>query len=162
MIAAGLQHLTLDTGHTRVSFPDEIDPAILARLRPLTVTGEHSLTGIGSAAADGCLIRVTVDGGAALVTVFRVIPDDPPLAPLVSLAVAADEEGAGKVWPLILASAAVPSAVPPQPGAVPWLAVRLEPGLVLYPDDAGWLGDFERCWAWTWLGTRETDEEQQP
>jgi hypothetical protein len=30
--------------------------------------------------------------------------------------------------------------------------------LGLYLDDADWLGDFERCWAWAWLGqlTEET------
>ncbi len=82
---------------------------------------------------------MTVDGTAALVTVYR---ED---APLVTFGVAADQAGAAALWPLLGQSEA------PEPSAVPWLAVRLQPGLALYPGDADWLRDFERCWAWAWL-----------
>lgn len=80
----GMQYLTLDTGHTRVSFRDEIDPGVLARLRPLTVPGEHQLPN-----PPGGAVKVTVDGTAALVTVFRTA------APLVTFGVAADEARRG-------------------------------------------------------------------
>jgi hypothetical protein len=55
----GMQHLTLDTGHTRASFRDELEPAVLERLRPMTVTGTHRMP-------LGCSAKVTVDGPAAL------------------------------------------------------------------------------------------------
>ena len=132
----GMQHLTVDTGHTRVSFRDEIAPDVLARLRPMMVTGSHSIPGFPGYAA-----RVTIDGPAALVTVFR------GEAPLVTFGVAADAAGAADLWPLI-SRAWEPMAAP---SATPWLAVRLEPGLLLHGGDADWLGDFERCWAWCWL-----------
>ena len=35
------------------------------------------------------------------------------------------------------------------PGAVPWCGVVAHPGLLLAPDAALWLADFERCVAWT-------------
>lgn len=130
----GMQHLTLDTGHTRVSFRDEIRPDVLGMLAPMTRTGTHDLPHPFA----GCEIKVTVDGTAAMVTVFR---DD---APLVTFGVAADQDGADALWPVLGADVAEPSAVP-------WLAARLEPGLALHPDDGHWLGDFERCWAWAWL-----------
>lgn len=138
----GMQHLTLDTGHTRVSFPDEIQPTVLAKLQPMTATGEHSL----DAWIPGCSVKVTVDGPAALVTVMR------GGAPLATFGVAADEAGADEVWPLLHDRLADPA----RPSATPWLAVRLEAGAAVYPGDLGWLGDFERCWAWAWLGTIET------
>lgn len=129
-----MQHLTLDTGHTRVSFRDEIAPGVLQLLKPLTVTGLHKMPD-----PPGGTLQVTVDGTAALATVMR---GD---APLATLAVAADEAGAAKLWKLAGREDVA------QPSAVPWLAVRLEAGMLLHPDDAEWLGDFERCWAWAWL-----------
>lgn len=136
MTRTGMQHLTLDTGHTRVSFRDEIDPGVLARLRQLTVPGEHQLP-----SPPGGTIKVTVDGTAALVTVFR------GTAPLVTFGVAADEAGAADLWPLI----ARPGIR--QPSAAPWLAAGLEMGAAAHQDDLRWLGDFERCWAWCWLSS---------
>lgn len=47
-------------------------------------------------------------------------------------------------------SRSVPLAEVECPGE-PWCAVRLEPGIALYPETAHWLGDFERCLAWAWL-----------
>jgi hypothetical protein len=132
----GMQHLTLDTGDTRVSFRDEIRPDVIDVLQPLTATGTHALPQV-----PGCTVKVTLDGPAALVTVFR---DD---APLVMFGVAADEAGAAELWPLL-------NAQVPEPSAVPWLAVRLQAGLALHPGDGRWLGDFERCWAWAWLSGR--------
>ena len=136
MTRTGMQHLTLDTGHTRVSFHDEIDPGVLARLRPLMVAGEHQLRN-----PPGGTVKVTIDGTAALVTVFR------GAAPVVTFGVAADEAGAADLWPLI----ARPGIR--QPSAVPWLAVGLEIGAAAHQDDLGWLGDFERCCAWCWLSS---------
>jgi hypothetical protein len=130
----GMQHLTLDTGQTRVSFRDEIDPRVLEQLRPLTVTGTYPMP-----QPAGCTVKVTVDGTAALVTVMR--GGDP----LVTFGVAADEPGAERLWPLI----ARPGV--PQPSAVPWLTAGLEVGVAVHPGALGWLGDFERCWAWCWL-----------
>jgi hypothetical protein len=132
-----MQHLTLDTGDTRVSFADEVRPDVIETLRPLTVTGRHELP----PSFDGCTAKVTVDGPAALVTVDR------DGAPLVTFGVAADQDGAAVLWPLISEPAVA------EPSAVPWIAVRLEVGLGLSPDDGDWLGDFERCWAWAWLDT---------
>ncbi len=130
----GMQHLTLDTGRTRVSFRDEIAPDVLEQLRPLTVTGTYPMP-----QPPGCAVSVAVDGTAALVTVMRAGD------PLVTFGVAADERGAAKLWPLI----ARPGVV--RPSAVPWLAAGLEVGVAVHPGDLGWLGDFERCWAWCWL-----------
>ena len=136
-----MQHLTVDTGHTRVSFRDEIADSVIERLRQMTATGSHSVPGF-----PGCAAKVTVDGTAALVTVFR---DE---APLVTFGVAADADGAKQLWPLI----GRPDVA--EPSAVPWLAARLEVGVALHPGDADWLGDFERCWAWAWLGQGGSDE----
>jgi hypothetical protein len=136
----GMQHLTLDTGHTRVSFADEVDPRVLDQLRPLTVTGTHPMP-----RPPGCTVSVAVDGTAALVTVMRAGD------PLVTFGVAADERGAAKLWPLIARLGVA------QPSAVPWLAVGLEVGVAAHPGDLGWLGDFERCWAWCWLNNVRQD-----
>jgi hypothetical protein len=135
-VRAGMQHLTLGTGDTRVSFREEVAPPVLDLLRPLTVTGTHDLPH-----SPGVRVRVTVDGTAALVTPAR------DSVPLVTMGVAADESAADYLWPLM--GEGHPEAA--RPSAVPWIAVRLEAGATLYPADLRWLGDFERCWAWAWL-----------
>jgi hypothetical protein len=137
-----MHHLTLDTQDTRVSFADEVRPDVIATLQPLTVAGVHDLPD-----PPGGTIQVTVDGQAAMVTVNR------DGAPLVTFGVAADQAGAAKLWPLISQPAGVVGHRydAAEPSAVPWLAVRMEVGLALHLSDAGWLGDFERCWAWAWL-----------
>lgn len=84
-----------------------------------------------------------MDGSAALVTVLR------GQAPLVTFGAAADEGGADELWKLLGRNGVA------RPSAVPWLAARLEVGSVLHLGDLGWLGDFERCWAWCWLSREE-------
>ena len=138
----GMQHLTLDTGHTRVSFRDEIAPAVLEQMKPLTVTGTHPMPD-----PPGGTLQVSVDGSAVLAT---VLADDD--APLVTLAVAADADGAQKLWRLI----GGPDVA--EPTATPWLAVKLQVGVWLHPAATDWLGDFERCWAWAWLAQAGSDE----
>jgi hypothetical protein len=46
-------------------------------------------------------------------------------------------------------------ASPEQPATLPWLAVTLQPGLLLRPSAASWLADFERCVAWTIIELRD-------
>jgi hypothetical protein len=140
---AGLQHLTLDTGHTRVSHRHEVAGEVLDRLYPLTQAGRWPLDPAPGGPAE---IAVTVDGSAALVTVYR------GGAPLVTFAVAADDQAASQLWPLITVPAGPPGGYPAaRPTATPWLAARLETGVTVHPADLAWLGDFERCWAWAWL-----------
>ena len=38
---------------------------------------------------------------------------------------------------------------PTRPPRAPWCGVLCHPALFLRPDAAEWLGDFERCVAWT-------------
>lgn len=154
MSRIGMQHLTLDTGHTRVSFIGEIADEALAAVSPLVAPGRHLLP-VDMGGWPTPSVQVTSQPGAALATVFR------GRAPLVMIAVAADEPGGDMLWDVLVAGAATIARrdptlapMPPRPSAVPWMAVRLLPGMLRYPEDAHWLGDFERCWAWAWLATQ--------
>jgi len=71
-------------------------------------------------------------------------------------------EGEAEAWPAIeklyldlsdkRPELVAPGKVAEKPGSLPWLAVVLLPFIVNQRrEDMGWLGDFERCMAWTIL-----------
>lgn len=76
-------------------------------------------------------------------------------APLATIGVALHSRCGARLWEALHAHAAVPVVTSArQQAAVPWCAVRLEPGVLACPQDAEWLGDYERVLAWAWMARR--------
>ena len=69
--------------------------------------------------------------------------------PLVTFAVAGRSRHSAPLWSYMRAQHSVASGLA-EPAA-PWLAVALRPGLAQDAQASEWLGDFERCVAWTFL-----------
>lgn len=137
-----IEHVTLTTGHQRRSWRHEISPeamhVVSALLDAVLAEGETAIP------ATGCTLTATADGRCMIATVWH------ERAPLVTFGVAAKSRCGVRLWTLLRHHAVVPLAEVERPGE-PWCAVRLEPGLALYPETAHWLGDFERRLAWAWL-----------
>ena len=166
-----LEHLTLNTGHTRPSPRSEVGHGIVDALRPLATNGQHEIPQTG-----GCTVRVTRVPGAALFTVYAPARISPDPHPLVTCGVAWTADAAPQLWTHVEKTYHViteagggmmlpaGNASPDMPATLPWLAVILMPGIA-YPLAAGsrskpfdekltaWLGDFERCLAWTLIET---------
>lgn len=133
-----LTHLTVDTGHSRLSARTEVADDVIAMLAPLlrrALSGERVALpapdgGYWFAADEtGDTLRATIGG---------------PLGPLVSLTVT---RGPGSTtWP-------GPGAEPRGPWCA-FDAVRVDLDAVRVDLRAmRWLGDAERCLAWTWLAS---------
>lgn len=149
---ATLAHVTLTSGDVRHSPRREVTDQIVTLLAPLLarvlagatvdvpyVEGEYVLSG----ASDGDCCALTVE---------------PSVGPLVAtIGIAAGEAGAAALWQQlhVYAPDASPLATRAEaPPPAPWCAARLDRGAVTHPEALVWLGDLERCLAWTYLEAR--------
>ena len=157
-----MHHLTLNTGHSRISPRREVGDDILAKLRPLLRPGCHDLGDIHPDFAGYRLIVPCPEDD----TDDEHIPAAGFLAslycdcvPLLTMAVAATADDDALLWEAIerlyLRVTDLPVmrsadyALPKRPTSLPWLAVVLtSPSFLPH-----WAGDFERCLAWTWIET---------
>lgn len=153
MDSLDLSHITLSTGHVRQSPRSEVRQETIALLAPILrelVAGHvvdmprvAGYTLVGSAGGDCLLVTVCAADGA----------------PVVTIASARGPRQATHLWDFLHDTAETGGLDPLDPqtirGAAPlvsrWCAARLELGLAAHPGAAGWLGDFERCVAWTWI-----------
>jgi len=144
-------HLTLDTGDQRRSYRDEVAPHVVATLRPLldrVAAGER--VPIPGDVQPKCTMTGAVGRHRALVVTVSgpPRPDAPGGAPLVTFGVAPDSLASATLW-----REWIGSERDDRTPRAPWCTVRVWPTIALHPEAAGWLGDFERCCAWTWVGS---------
>ena len=141
-------HLTLNTGHVSESPRESVGPEAISALLPIVRGG--NIPGQFSA------FRVEVGRGSGCATFSLHRGQDI----LVMCGVAWTQSGASEVWPALeklyfqLAETPIKcimsDACPEMPSSLPWLGVVMLPSLVMAPrSDIGWIGDWERCFAWT-------------
>ncbi|NNM75085.1 hypothetical protein [Enterovirga aerilata] len=138
-----LWHLTLDTGHGRRSYRDEVSDAVVTTLRQQI---SEMLAGLPVEVLPGYRLTGTAAGGALLATV-----ESETAGPLATVAVAPSGRSSTRLWQELSKPAPAGGVAVGEAPEPPWCAVRLYPGLGRDPDAAHWLGDFERCLAWAWI-----------
>lgn len=155
-----IHHVTLDSAHVRRSPRSEVADDVVDLLAPLiqrAVTGEHATL---PAPVGGYTLTGGVHGQCCALTVWG--PD--PVAggrrgdervPLVTIGIAPHSRCGSVLWRSMHDDdarwlATSPDHVPPEP----WCAVRIEPGAAAASETMAWLGDLERCLAWTWIERR--------
>lgn len=143
-----INHITLSTGHTaRTSRADVTDDTITA-LRPwlkaaMDYVDPYQLPGpLG--ARDGFVMAASVTHGGLICHVGQI--DD---GPLVTFGIAERSRQSGELWAWLCAQYGSREALAAP--ATPWCAVALRPAYMLQHGVSAWIGDFERCIAWTWL-----------
>jgi len=146
---AYLWHITLDTGHSRRSPRAEVDAEVVATMADFLASAAGTRRFEPMPGPPGYAARVSADGGMLMVTIVR---SGTPPAPLVTLGVATRSRHAARLWQILHDD----TLMPPQtdPGDVPsppWLAVRMEIGILTDPSAVDWLADAERCIAWAWI-----------
>jgi hypothetical protein len=129
-----MHHVTLTTGHTRVSPRGEVADQVLAACEPLLAPGRHRIPGVMGGYE--LVVPVCQHGWAGTVYQGSV--------PVATIGVADDEASASEIWPALVKMHG--GGAPAQP-PLPWCAVVLHAVAPAYE----WLGDFERCLAWAWL-----------
>lgn len=135
-----MNHLTLHTGHARVSPRSEVADHVLTIVAPMLAVGSHVVPGV----IGGYTLVVPRCERGWLGTVYQA---DIPIA---MIGVAANEHEADEIWAALTQVYAKgrpwygQPAIRPQ---APWCAVAL---FIVAPA-FDWLGDFERCLAWAWI-----------
>lgn len=141
-----LNHITLNTGHVRQTYPEEVNKSIYFRLKRIL---NDSLHQDGAEVLDGYRLKTTQAGGHTLATIFG--SDG---APILTTACSRNDDGA--LWRLLHKEPSMPlmthSSDPPP---VPYIADRLEVGAVLHIDAMQWTGDFSRCFGWVVLAPNQ-------
>lgn len=127
-------HLTLNTGHGRASTRDEVDPAVLARLRAQIAAGD----------------RIDLIAGYACVLTYRsrwCFEGEVYSPSGVMLARMWFAGRAGRCGRTTWRRCGGSGAEPPD---APWLAVWINEGALETDPAVHWLGDAERCIAWAY------------
>lgn len=140
-----IEHITLNSGHTRRSPREEVRDETIARIQPW-------ITDV----AQGRTVTLFEDEGFTLHGVVQskwgVVFLEDHGAPLITLGVCWHSRDSASVWRELHDQVAVTVATfANQPPSVPWCAARLEPASLapgMMPD---WVGDFERCIAWAMI-----------
>lgn len=134
-----LAHYTVTTGHLRQSPRSEVSDDVIAALLPLLVPGEHPMP-----APPGYRLRVTLAGTALAATVLTSGG-----APLATVYACADQPALDAALHAVREQLTdrEPALLPPA------ALVVLHPTIALDPGASDWLGDFERCLAWAWIGS---------
>ena len=148
-----LWHVTLDTGHGARSPRTAVDDAVVAavgdNLRGALDAGDDRTPLVGP---PGYTLRATSAQGALMATVYaRRYAPLPPCVPLVTFAVATRARHASKLWRAMHVAGRVYETDPDVTPAPPYLAVRIEPSVVVDMGALAWLADYERCAAWAWI-----------
>lgn len=167
-----IHHVTLDTGHSRRSYHDEVADEALAALHdglscalrrePENIIVPGQLDYTYSATREGKCMIATIWRSLSRMTAARrremhLTPED--RVPVVTFGVAAKSLCGAGLWRL-LHDGQRPYATDGKPcPPEPWLAARMDIGAALVaqddPSEMLWMADFERCLAWTWLSRLE-------
>jgi len=146
--ASGMDHLTLNTGHKRVTLASEVEPEVVQMLMPLVVGANGQPVPMPTAEATHT-ISIETDGTSMRASIH---PTQRGFSmPVVTFAVCLVPDAGHKLWAELhrpMPTATRFSGAPKRP----WIAVRLELYLELQaPEFIDLLGDFERCLAWTFV-----------
>lgn len=146
-----LSHVTLNTGHVRDSHASEVDPLIMATVRGLVQKLLRKQLGhpVVIPGIKGYLINGQSRGSDLIATVWHNI--DTPIATIGSA-----PSGRSEVWSLLHQGRPELKTSATNPPSGPWVAVRLEYGIVEAMSATSWLGDFERCLGHAWMETLVT------
>lgn len=137
-----INHITLNSGHTRKSYPSEVSKElyfILQRIYKDIFSG-------GAELFDGYTIKGTWEDGVGVIyTVF-----DPQGNPVVTSGVSKYRRS--ELWTALHTSSMTLLKTSEKfPPKSPWIADRIEFGAMDNVEALGWTADFSRCIAWMCL-----------
>lgn len=135
-------HLTLNTGHSRRSYREEVTDDVIAMLDEWMTAGAGSDDPLQ---VPNCPGYTMTGEGSRKCAVFTVFARDTPIA---TFGIAGHSRCGGQLWKRMIEDFGAVNLDMPAP---PWCVVAVHAALSLCPDANVWLGDFERCMAWWFL-----------
>jgi len=155
---SALEHITLNTGHMRVSPREEVSQEVIDICRDLIVRSTSPNAHIPIPACEPYFVKSVVDGSNMCATVSKLVAGTQ--IPVVAIGVALEAGYGVKLWEEMHSSANMPLITEADSAPKrPWVAARLEfEGIFLAFDAMHWLGDFERCLAFAFADYASQEE----
>lgn len=152
-----ITHITLATGHTSRIQKGDVAGETAARVGPwlaaLVASGQPMPLPVSSL-SEYTALAVMLDG-ALIVTIsgppVKTGPMSGKAPPLVTVGLAKKSRHA-HLWSLLTGPVMPPVAAGIKCPSTPWCAVAIHPTIAMHTSALEWLGDFERCIAWAWVG----------
>lgn len=137
-----INHITLNTGHVRKTYPHEINKELYFVLKRLYKDiFEHKAVIYEGYTAEGTY----EPNNGAIITVYG-----PQGEPVLTTGITRDK--GSSIWELMHSTSAYPLATKPNsPPKTPFIADRIEVGAITNMDALQWTGDFSKCMGWICL-----------
>ncbi|MFB5269317.1 hypothetical protein ACE41H_21380 [Paenibacillus enshidis] len=139
-LSGGFEHITLNSGHSVITTPDEVDKELYFFLQRIYRDSQRPE---GVMMPDGYHFKTTVFSEGAVATVSG--PSGVPI--LTTCGLRQDPDGA--LWRMLHNHYDGPLMTDPNnPPKAPYIADRLEIGSSMHMDAMEWTGGFARCFGW--------------
>ncbi|MDK8182139.1 hypothetical protein [Paenibacillus sp. UMB4589-SE434] len=137
-------HITLNTGHSRKSYPSEVEKEIYFILHRLY----KDIFNGGADLFDGrYVVKGSQDDSGAVVTVYKAEID---LMPILTTGISRYRKS--KLWELLHSSSTAPLKTNAKfPPAAPWVGDRLEVGAMIDTEALTWTAGFSKSIGWIYL-----------
>lgn len=140
-----INHITLNTGHIRKTYPDEVDKKLYFVLNRIFT---DSFSPEGSPLFNGYYVKSVKSSYGILSTVFK------NEIPIITIGIT-NSDPLNFLWKELHKSAYMPLKTKiDKPVEQPYIADRLEVGAVEYLDAMEWTGDFSKCLGWIYLSPK--------
>lgn len=145
-----LNHITISTGHTRRSPRAEVSASTTTALRPWLkiCLAKDAAVPLPSSLGDSFTLSASIISGGLVCHVAHKTD-----GVMVTFGVAERSRQSGELWAWLCAQYGSRDALTAP--ETPWCAVALHPAYALHPSVSNWMGDFERCVAWTWIESKK-------
>lgn len=133
-----INHITLNSGHIRKAYPEEVNKDLYFRLRQIF---KRSLTPDGVEMFDGYIVKTTQTEIGSITTIFK------EGVPIITTACSKNDTGI--LWKSMHETSMVPLKTKvTDKFMLPYIADRIEVGAMFHIDAMEWTGDFARCMGW--------------
>lgn len=158
----GMQFITLTTGHICLSSQSHVPRSVIKMLLPTIEAGKLGNPVPMPTEEQTHYLRMSFTPTGMRATVFMGTHDAPEQGvPLVTFAASICPEADGPLYQELAKGDSVLPHFRLSNPTKPWLAVRLEPGIIRGTlQILMMLGDFERCMAWTFIEYLERTHER--
>lgn len=134
-----INHVTLNTGHTRKSYPNEVNKEIYFILNRIY---KDSFKNNGAKFKEYTIKGTPFDSGA----IFTVYKDSVPI-----MTTASTRNQNSELWKMLLETSTITINKKLAEPIAPYIVDRIEIGLVFDLQASSWTGDFSKCMGWITL-----------
>lgn len=141
-----LNHYTLNTGHNRKSYPNEVDKSMYFTLKRMI---QDATKNEFADVLDGTVMKLTIENSAYVITLFNDIEEKIPL--LVTFGCKEGKDAANIIKEANNFYKKIYNKESKIVPITPFCLDIIMPSLIFNPQIAEWTGDFCRCMAWSIL-----------